>query len=385
MNGFFTARRTARTAFALLAALAALSGCSHKITQTDPSYTRVEGVPTTSARMVTWIQGSTPGHIFNDGLIFGDISDDIYKGPQEMSPGVTGRVHIQIMDNTSASGFDLFRRDADGGYRQILDYPLIASLKWLDTGWELYRYLDTSPSGAGSDYVARGLLQGVSGAGSPVTNATPPIGPQQLQTLDFQLQNRLAPDSTINLVWTIDGRAAGYWVQIMPFGLMDGRVTTDLERNEGVPILESAGAKATIIAYISAPPAGEASATFVTGTALLQPSSGATLGLRATLHKNVIYYLRVSAVDASGRMINTLKTDYRIEYTGAVDHVPGPGGTSVAAPVYLMHPLGGVVFGSFVQGSSEKPPIDFLHDFRTWGRSGIPGTTAPAGAVAASR
>ena len=54
MNHFMLPRRAAWTALLALGALAALAGCSKRITSVDGKYTTLEGSPNANVRLVAW-------------------------------------------------------------------------------------------------------------------------------------------------------------------------------------------------------------------------------------------------------------------------------------------------------------------------------------------
>jgi hypothetical protein len=358
MNRSLTPLRVALLAIGALAAIAVVGGCSHKVTQVDPGFTTLEGRINPDTRLVTWIDRGARGYTFGDFGSPDDRSDDILLSTFDANVGVPGTVHVQLLDRTPASGFDFYRRQPNGGLMRMTDYSIPAALKWLPSEWELYQIADTSPlPGQDGDYVARGLLGGVAGVSSPLSNTNPAQGADVQQSLHFTSE-RLQPDSSLTIGWTTDARAAGYWLEIVPFGSIAAHAVPISDLNEALPVLARAGSIKTKLAWVPASAVPGPTAIWRTGAGEAS-LVGADSLVSNPFHKNVLYFVRVCAVDAQGRVINRLECDYLVDRSDVLDPVNGT--------IYTLSPLGGVVLGSFVIVPGP-PPIDFARGFVTWDR-----------------
>jgi len=333
MNRTLTARRALLVSCAALAAAATLAGCAKKMTSVDPSYTQIEGVENRNARIVTWTNQPL------DTLIFESVTDTVTGATNVVFRGhittVTGPpgIEAQIFDSTAASRYQVFRRTPNGGYAQLFDFSLAASLRWPDTEWEMYEFTD-QPIGLDPllAYVGRGLVGGFAGVSSPLTNVG--LAPNAVipQTIAFAAP-RVQPDSTMTLAWSADPAAAGYWVEAMPQTQFVARGVSAEHANDGLPVISQAGGFANLRAFFGA----DGSATFLT---------------RTVFRRNLPYLVRIDAVDANGRVINRLRGDYQVKK-------PNAGG-----PFFVI-PLGGVV----IQASKPVPGLPYgweNDDFQTW-------------------
>src|SRR5206468_10386584 len=166
-----------RTVFSALAVLAtltlALGSCSKRLTTVDPTYTEPEGRFSPDAQLVVWYDSPVEEFRFRDrnqppigperdpfcpNRIRVDPGDELL-GVDEFEAHPRGSINAMILDRTPATAFSPMRRESNGGFRQVLDFPLRPVRKWLDSQWELYAYNDPEPSGfTPATYVARGEI-----------------------------------------------------------------------------------------------------------------------------------------------------------------------------------------------------------------------------------
>ena len=142
------------------------------MTTADANYTTLEGKPSPNARMFVWPDSPDTIRIWTDLGAPGPAAE----GEEEVDymsdstifyrtkPGV---MHVMLLDATPASGYQVFRKAANGGFELMTDYVLNASRKWLNTEWELYETSDQTPTGySPATYVGRGLVSGVASVSS---------------------------------------------------------------------------------------------------------------------------------------------------------------------------------------------------------------------------
>lgn len=322
MNGKAIMNVSARTrraalAAAPLAALLALAGCSKEITKVDAGYTTPEGVVSDRARLMvypdramtvtTWIDNLDRS--LNESGVSGtwnpasavDPEGDVQVGSATYQPAGAGTLHGILIDGTSASAYQILRREASGGLLPLGDQALQPLRKWLDSGNELYAFDDPSPSGfTPATYVGRGLVAGAVASRSPVSN-TAPVAAAGIADITYideipsvsRFDGRNPNDSLFVISWQPVTGAAGYWVQIYEYLPS----TNTLQRRLlGAPApLAVNGVRDLFLAWC--PPG-------VTSLRLGQPGGHSVLTFRATAFRfGAEYNVRVSAVDDEGRLI----------------------------------------------------------------------------------
>jgi hypothetical protein len=259
---------------ALLLALAGLAaGCAKKVTTVDPGFVP-EGRPTADAKLVVWPDLPVTVIVRNDIDPPGPSALDTQKEVDEFRVSTPVTVHGLIADHTSASAFQLLRRDPNGGYRPPWDFLLTPQLKFVDLDWELYGFQDTHPSGfSPPTYVARGVVSNVITPNSPLTN-TAQLVPDTVSEIS------VASDSLRTISWSSVANAAGYYVQLYTF---TGGLPGNIPGAAPAP-LEVATVRNTFIAWV--------------------PVAGGEVDLTSrVIVPAQFYFVRVSAVDASGELV----------------------------------------------------------------------------------
>lgn len=309
---------------ALLIAIAA--GCAKKITSVDPSFTTPEGTFSTEARLL--IHPDYPTQLFN----FTDIAP-IGVGPEDQLIDVTDRyahgpgvLDGIIMDGTTASSYQLLRRQPGGGYAPLKDFTLRPTVRWLESQSEVYEFLDTEPFDGflPATYLGRGLVSGTITPGSPLTNVGL-MNPVSITPIRYS-GNRFPTDSLFTVSWGPIPGATGYWIQVYQY----------LAATPDQKVLSSAPAPLALgqirdffIAYVSAPD---------TSYKLAGPNG--QMFARKTILTGSDYNVRVAAVSGEGNLIgftfgdlDTLRTstNYSLYARGAVKVSPS------RAPAPLAH------------------------------------------------
>lgn len=327
MNRSHVARCFALAGLLALAAGLLVSGCAKKISTPDASRSKLEGQTHPDARMVVWPVLPSYFWAISDTTPQGNPDPNGFhlEHTLELRRPTADAYHFQILDRSNASRYEVFGRSANGALLPLFDYAIAPRAKWLDTNWELYSFTSTpDPGNPSAAFVARGVVAGLTGTSSPLTNLVPVSAIDLRQTLDFVSQ-REQPDSALaDIRWTADSRAAGYWLEVLPFDDVDTLVTTYGQYNEAMPAIEPPGAKRALHVFIPAPTTSAATISF-------QDSRREVISTKLLFFMHKAFIVRVCAVDPNGRVINRLKTDFR--------RVPPSGD--------FYFPVGGVVFGFF--------------------------------------
>lgn len=310
-------------ALLVLTAFATLSqGCAKRVNTVDSTFTQVEGQPSTS-QLVLYPDTPSLTFRFDDVLPSGPNPPNT---PQDslietvpvylQGPGV---IHGMIFDDTPAGGFQIFRRENNGGYLRLGDFELEETKQWIPSQSELFTFSDSRPPTATPTYVGRGVVGSVVTPESPLTN----VAQTTLTPVDVvnYTGNRTPTDSLFTLAWDPVPSAAGYWLHVYQF-------RADLQTFEervasGVPS-PIFGKKALdfLVAFV---PGG------TTSYRIGDPGPAGTRVLfKITPLFGSQYFARVSAVDATGRMIATTSStgDYVVQLF--IDQT------------YLVYPLGSV-------------------------------------------
>lgn len=321
----------------VLTSLAALSqGCAKRVNTVDATFDQVEGQPSTS-QLVLYPDTPSYTFLFDDDLPPGPNPSG---GPQDplletipvyqQGPGV---IHGMIFDDTPAGGFQIFRRENNGGYLRLGDFELEETKQWIPSQTELFAFSDSRPPTAAPTYVGRGVVGTVVTTESPLTNvAQTTLAP--VDTIQYS-GDRTPTDSLFTLAWTPVPGAAGYWLHVYQF-------RSDLQTFEeriasGVPS-PIFGKKALdfLVAYVP----GAATSYRIGDPGL----PGTRVLFKNTPLFGSAYFARVSAVDATGRLIATTSTtgDYVVQLF--IDQT------------YLVYPLGAVaIFPSRSRRAPDSP------------------------------
>lgn len=279
-------RRVAPLATVILVALA-MTGCTKKVTNVDTSYTAPEGQYSTDARLIVHPDAPITVETWTDILPDGPGPEDILASTEQVSLA-PGALHGVILDGTPASGYQVLRREGNGGYAQLKDYVLNPVARFLDSQWEIYAFNDAQPSDfSPPSYVGRGVVAGVVTPTSPLTNASELVS-SDIATLQYTGE-ATPSDSNITMSWQAVPGAAGYWIQIYQF--KGGTLESILRSVQPAPFVLSE-VRNFFVGYVAAP---------ATEYKLGEP--GAQVLLKRTLLNLVEYRVRVVAVNARGELM----------------------------------------------------------------------------------
>jgi len=286
MNDFRSPlRRIAPLAAVILVALA-MAGCTKKITSVDASYTAPEGQRSADARLIVYPDAPVTVHTYTDNLPDGPGEEDVLLSTEQVYVA-PGALHGLIMDGTPASGYQVLRRESNGGFAQLKDYVLTPVALFLESQWEAYTFDDVRPSGfSPPSYEGRGVLAGTVTPTSPLTNVSALVG-SEIPTLRYT-GDTTPPDSNITMSWEAVPGAAGYWIQIHQF---KGDSEAQLLAAAPAPFIP-ANVRNYFVGYVAAP---------ATEYKIGEP--GALVLTQRVLLWDVEYLVRVSAVNDQGEMI----------------------------------------------------------------------------------
>ena len=283
----------AALAAALVLGVLALAGCADKVTNVDAGYTEPEGQYDANAQLIVYPDVPIVVETFLDLLPDGPDTGDQLQST-ELLYVARGAVHGTILDGTAADGYQVLRREANGGYAQLKDYKLSPVARFFDSHWEMYAFSDAEPSGfSPPSYVGRGVVSGVVTAQSPLTNPGRNAGSEVANIVYTAYP--FPPDSNITMTWSEVPGAAGYWIQIYQFM---GGTNEKLLSAQPAPFVYS-DARNYFVGYVAAP---------ASSYTLNQP--GATVLFQRGLLMKSEYIVRISAVDEQGELIAFTYGDY---------------------------------------------------------------------------
>ncbi len=160
----------ALVAVAALAASALLvASCSKKPLSVDPSFDSPEGSPSGAARMVVWPALPTTAAVYREVAPIGAGPEDTFLRYETFRRAPDGSLLGMVFDGTAASAFQVLRRESNGGLRQLTDFAMHSTRRWLDGKWEVYEFADPLPTSSPS-YIGRGLVAGGVTESSPLSN-----------------------------------------------------------------------------------------------------------------------------------------------------------------------------------------------------------------------
>jgi hypothetical protein len=308
MNASSRAARTALTVAGLVSALSLLGGCSPKISAVDSSYTQPEGVANGAARLLVYpdaplsVQVWTD-HPYRDPLTGIEISNtwnpasatdptgDVLVSEETFYQSGPGAILGVVLDRSVASGFQPLRRESNGALRAFLDQPLVPLRRWIDSGGELYQFVDTSPSGySPASYFATGLIDGSVRTGSPVTNEGV-LSSSSVGDITYT-GAAIPPDSLFLCSWNPVAGAASYWIQV--FEYLPSANTDDRRRGAATAPLSVSKTRDFFLAQLPAA---------TTSYRIAGPGATVYTYVASGFRRGRSYLVRVSAVDAAGRLI----------------------------------------------------------------------------------
>jgi hypothetical protein len=301
---------------AVLAALAVLGlglgACAKRVTEVDPNFVFPEGRISDDSQLVLWYDPPVvvseyadatepPGpdqNPFCPNSIFPDPGDPVVR-VQTFRFNPAGSINLTILDHTSATAFRPMRREANGGYRSLLDFSLPPTRKWLENQWELYSFSDSRPSGfEPPTYVARGSVAGLQSSSSTLTNQAE----LRLAVPDSILYTgRCLPcDSLFTLRWNAVPGAFRYWLHV--YQIASGANETELVESTRPSPINEIRPRDLLLAYV-----GDSVTSYKLGDYARHDI------VRLVERKpayNQAYRVRIAAIDSLGELIAITRGDY---------------------------------------------------------------------------
>ncbi len=230
-----------------------------------------------------------------------------------------GVTHGAVVDYSEADGYQMFRQEPGGGYRAYQDYAVTASRRWSDRSYyggaagalvlppaQFFTFSDRLPVALSERaYVGRAVVSGLTGADFPLTNrgamsdttAIPPLLYTGLTGFPGNPDTGPAPpDSLLDLSWQSVAGAAGYWVHIYQ-KRADIRISEDAIAIAHPAPIATGKVRDLFIGFFPAP-----RTSYKLGSPV---PAGSRILVYRVLQGLQEVFIRVSAVDAAGRMIAT--------------------------------------------------------------------------------
>ena len=302
------ARAAALTLWLALAALP-LASCAKKVTNLDaslqppvypegrPANTQMIVYPDTPIRRFAWYDAaSRPAP--DDSLISDELIYEVGKG------AVIGI----IVDSTNASAFEVYRRQASGGFSLLQSTTVHPAKTWIRGQSDLYRFSDPTPVRASTGvYVGRGVVSGLVTAQSPLSNLARLTSASVAGDLKYlgnvataNPPHDTTADSLFLMKWQAVAGAAGYWITVsdLPISFAQG---PDLVRM-GLPRpLRPERIHEYFVGFVPAP---------TTQYKLRDPGPPGTRVLTTdSTQTGANYAVRIAAVDAAGQLLSYTLND----------------------------------------------------------------------------
>ena len=283
--------RSVLAALAIVAAMMSTAGCAKKKLTVDPTFTTPEGLPSANARLIVYQDIGNlvyAKHEFppNSGVFLLDSIFTVYNfGP--------GTVQGTVLDGTAASGYQMLRREAGGGFAAFKDFALTPAVRWLQSHWEAYAFNDQPDVGyQPPTYEGRGILSGSITTGSPLTNEATLNGSSVGDVRVLQPRIDTCPgDELPSVTWTAVPSAAAYLIQTFQYR---GDIRVGSEKFVyGIPAPVAIGKVHDYFIGIIPP----------TTTTYKLGDPGALILQNVPMIGPDRFFFRVSAVDSSGRLI----------------------------------------------------------------------------------
>jgi hypothetical protein len=309
-GGYARRRRTLRLAVLALGLLGAgLTACAEKVTTVDPSLGVPEGAPSPQVGLAVWREIANPVYIYHRGRPDADppVPNTLIDSVFIPTP-IPGQIHGLIHDSTSADGYQVYRREANGGYRELFDFDAFATKRWFDRGWEIFHFTDADSVVPTHTYRGRGLVGGRATLGSPITNEA---SDQVRSVLNVHYTgvvggtdaggNPIPLDSLFTMKWESVPGAVAYYIHVYQWAF--NLIQLEDQVASGAPAPLFVGKSHDIlVAYMPAPNPPPAEVSFTMPTPTGRPPEARVMTCRLTRFGQE-YLVRIAAVDALGQLI----------------------------------------------------------------------------------
>lgn len=296
----FTLPRVFVLSAALLAAILAY-GCVKKApTELDPSFVPA-GMADSAARLIANAALPSTIQIYLDLPPVGVDPNDPLVGTEEVYRYNPGSNVMMLMDQTPASKVEALRREGNGAWNSYQDFFHDPTRKWLESESQAFVIVDEAPSGfTPATYLLRGIVDGVVTARSPISN--PSVLADRIVDNVFYTGISAPADSQFTVSWVDVPNAVGYWIHVYQF--LEARQSDQIA--SGVPqALYLDKNRDFYLCYLPAP-----------ATSYKLGSPNAEIITTKVMLRGQVYLVRVSAVNADGRLIAYTYGDFGVAFAG---------------------------------------------------------------------
>jgi hypothetical protein len=296
------------TAMAVIAAIA--GGCS-KSTPTAPG----QGTPADHRLLMFGFQDQEiPSFFLADPKTPTDFTDDVLIGVGIVSFGDTNASVLEIVDGTQSNAFRPYSRQAGEEFRPATDFDFTPFDKQIDRGADIAWIVHPAGEKNHSEYMATGVLNGTITTTSPYTNTVVPWGPTE-GGLALNI-DRIQAYSVLTLAFEPDSRALFYVVELSLFDLVNRR---DYLHRGSLPL--PIAYPHNLSFWFNVPPGYESSIRIPLYAVPFQK----------VFPRSIV--ARVSAIDASGKVVSRSPSDY----------VFSAQGSDATDNFYVLDPCGGFI------------------------------------------
>jgi hypothetical protein len=332
----------ARLAGFMFLAVSLLTGCSDKVTPLTPgdnagasSDIVLFGVQDQIVTSTAWSDPGTPQ----------DPTDDTFIGASSLTfGGDTTSAILQVLDASEANTVRPYRREGASQFTRFLDFDVPAFDRNLRTNTDLYLLRDSRGILGASEYLAKGIVNGLETRSSPVSNQVFPWGHVE-NSLILSI-DRLQRDSVMAISFTPDPRAVVYVLE----GYFSSVITTSRD-----------------LGALSSLPLPIAMTHQFSSFGFVLPGEETQIRIpfyRVPFQKNLFplqFVMRMSAIDANGRVVAR----------SAPDFIQRPLGRDEANNnLYELDPVGGWIitldpyprgYGRPQASVQAAPPVTYDH------------------------
>ena len=297
----------------LVAGLVALglSACAEKVTSVDPGFTP-EGAASLQNGLAVWREIANPVYIYHRGQPEADppIPNTLLDSVFVPTP-IPGQIHGVIHDSTVSDGYQVFRREANGGARELFDFDATATKRWFDRGWEIFHFTDADTVVPTHAYLGRGVVGGRATLASPLTNEASDVV-RSVQNVHYTGVvggndaggNAIPLDSLFTMEWEAVPGATAYYIHVYQWAANLVRIEDQVASGEPAP-LYIGKSHDILLAYMPSPnPLALPPARF--SLKMPQPNERPPQARAMTCRLTRFgqeYLVRIAAVDALGQLI----------------------------------------------------------------------------------
>lgn len=320
---------------AAMVATLVLPGCAEKITTVDPSFTSPEGVATTQTGLAVWRE------IPNGIDIYTETDPPVLLRTVIVPSPIPGQVHGLIRDSTTANGYQVFRREPNGGYRELYEFNAFSARRWFDRDWEIFTFTDADTIVPTHTYLGRGLVGGRATIAAPLTNEASGLV-RAVENITYtgltgynSVGNAAPLDSLFQMKWLQVQNAVAYFIHVYQWSFNLIRLEEQVASGMPAPLFIGKS-RDILVAYLPAPAGAPGSeVTFTMPTPNAHPPEARIMTVRETRYGQV-YLVRIAAVNALGELIAYTYGTYSQEFKDL------PDGTTLPSSQFAVFRMGAI-------------------------------------------